>query len=640
MNAREIANLVKDSPEVQKTVDAIDQELRNAPVMPEDIDEIIKMLELIVEDPNRYSEVRAAAIKDDMIDEDILPPEYNATLVMSILIALYGYRDRIAKQGYARGGLKVAARQVQAAGRGGDSVLVHINPREQEMLRRIGGDGTINPNTGLREYKWLKKILRAAAPVAAVLLAPVAAPLIGGALGFTGTAATIVGGAVFGGATSALTGGDPLKGALLGGLGAGLGNVAGGFANKTLGLGLGDFGQAVLGSGLVGAGGAALTGGDPLKGALIGAAGGALGQYAGNLGGGLSGGLGAGVTAGGQAAGNMLAAGYSPKEAIVGGGLSGLASGLMYKPPPPPSTVGLKMTPSDAVVGGLKVRPGVDAQMTGTGTTNYLTGEQGVIPGRAPSLTSLGSTAPGTDRIAVVPAGSDASKGIFDVSYRPEASGSGLNVTPETASGFATAANSPLAKVADLAKNINVKDAATLAVLSNMMQSRPEPVQEAIQTLSPSQQEYFNRPSVNWDWNAMQNDANQADMTLSEYMAMHWDKVTSGKYNVGKQPTLETRYSPAPRAQLAMGGPMGAVARLARGSGSGRDDDINARLSDGEYVMDAETVSMLGDGSTEAGARRLDQMRAQLRKHKGKVLARGKFSPNAKSPLAYLKGAA
>ena len=90
----------------------------------------------------------------------------------------------------------------------------------------------------------------------------------------------------------------------------------------------------------------------------------------------------------------------------------------------------------------------------------------------------------------------------------------------------------------------------------------------------------------------------------------------------------------------AGGGALGAVARLVRGGGSGRDDTVNARLSDGEYVMDAETVAMLGDGSTDAGAKRLDAMRAQLRKHKGRVMAKGKFSPNAKSPLAYLKGAA
>lgn len=75
---------------------------------------------------------------------------------------------------------------------------------------------------------------------------------------------------------------------------------------------------------------------------------------------------------------------------------------------------------------------------------------------------------------------------------------------------------------------------------------------------------------------------------------------------------------------------------LVHGDGSGRDDTINAKLSDGEYVMDAETVAMLGDGSVEEGARRLDQLRENIRKHKGAKLARGEFSPNAKNPEQYL----
>lgn len=73
-----------------------------------------------------------------------------------------------------------------------------------------------------------------------------------------------------------------------------------------------------------------------------------------------------------------------------------------------------------------------------------------------------------------------------------------------------------------------------------------------------------------------------------------------------------------------------------RGPGSGRDDAIDANLSDGEYVIDAETVALLGDGSTDAGAERLDQMRINLRKHKGEGLARGQFSADAKPPEAYL----
>lgn len=74
-----------------------------------------------------------------------------------------------------------------------------------------------------------------------------------------------------------------------------------------------------------------------------------------------------------------------------------------------------------------------------------------------------------------------------------------------------------------------------------------------------------------------------------------------------------------------------------KGRGTGRSDEIPARLSDGEYVMDAETVSMLGDGSTDAGAKKLDQLRANLRKHKGKNLSKGKFSDNAKNPAEYMK---
>ena len=37
-------------------------------------------------------------------------------------------------------------------GRGGDTELAHVNPREKAMLKAMGGSGTINPNTGLREY--------------------------------------------------------------------------------------------------------------------------------------------------------------------------------------------------------------------------------------------------------------------------------------------------------------------------------------------------------------------------------------------------------------------------------------------------------------------------------------------------------
>ena len=76
-----------------------------------------------------------------------------------------------------------------------------------------------------------------------------------------------------------------------------------------------------------------------------------------------------------------------------------------------------------------------------------------------------------------------------------------------------------------------------------------------------------------------------------------------------------------------------------KGGGDGRADHVPAMLSDGEYVIDAETVALLGNGSSKAGADALDKFRIGVRKHKGKSLAAGKFSVKAKSPEAYVKGA-
>ena len=74
-----------------------------------------------------------------------------------------------------------------------------------------------------------------------------------------------------------------------------------------------------------------------------------------------------------------------------------------------------------------------------------------------------------------------------------------------------------------------------------------------------------------------------------------------------------------------------------KGPGTGQSDDIPAMLADGEYVIDAELVSMLGDGSNKAGAEKLDQFREAVRKHK-RATPLHKIPPPAKSPLAYMKG--
>lgn len=113
------------------------------------------------------------------------------------------------------------------------------------------------------------------------------------------------------------------------------------------------------------------------------------------------------------------------------------------------------------------------------------------------------------------------------------------------------------------------------------------------------------------------------------------------------QPTITPDYAYGPEQQFFRNNALPALppkvaaaeGRYVKGGGTGTSDDIPAVLSDGEYVIDAQTVSMLGDGSSDAGAAQLDKMRENIRKHKGKALANGKFAPNAKGPLSYMKRA-
>jgi hypothetical protein len=72
------------------------------------------------------------------------------------------------------------------------------------------------------------------------------------------------------------------------------------------------------------------------------------------------------------------------------------------------------------------------------------------------------------------------------------------------------------------------------------------------------------------------------------------------------------------------------------GPGDGQSDDIPAMLADGEYVLDAEIVSALGNGSTKAGSQLLDEFRHHIRNHKRSGTL-SSIPPKSKSPLEYLR---
>lgn len=84
-------------------------------------------------------------------------------------------------------------------------------------------------------------------------------------------------------------------------------------------------------------------------------------------------------------------------------------------------------------------------------------------------------------------------------------------------------------------------------------------------------------------------------------------------------------------------GGLAQTSNFVRGGTQGQADKVRALLSDGEYVVDSDVVSALGDGNNEAGARQLDRMRHNVRKHK-RSAPPTKIPPKAKAPTQYMKG--
>lgn len=79
--------------------------------------------------------------------------------------------------------------------------------------------------------------------------------------------------------------------------------------------------------------------------------------------------------------------------------------------------------------------------------------------------------------------------------------------------------------------------------------------------------------------------------------------------------------------------------RLLRGPGDGVSDSIPAvigkkqpaRLADGEFVVPARIVSELGNGSTEAGARKLYAMMDRIQSARKKTVGKGKVAHNSRA---------
>jgi hypothetical protein len=74
------------------------------------------------------------------------------------------------------------------------------------------------------------------------------------------------------------------------------------------------------------------------------------------------------------------------------------------------------------------------------------------------------------------------------------------------------------------------------------------------------------------------------------------------------------------------------------GPGDGKSDDIPAMLSNGEHVIDAATVSDLGNGDNDAGHKRIEEIKQKIRSSAGRKNPR-KASPKQKGLGLLLKSA-
>ena len=97
-----------------------------------------------------------------------------------------------------------------------------------------------------------------------------------------------------------------------------------------------------------------------------------------------------------------------------------------------------------------------------------------------------------------------------------------------------------------------------------------------------------------------------------------------------QNPIIEPTYAQGGMAHGGLGslGSYSDGGRLLKGPGDGVSDDIPAmigenqpaRLADGEFVIPARIVSEIGNGSTDAGARKLYAMMDRIQKARGKTL--------------------
>lgn len=483
---------------------------------------------------------------------------------------------------FAQGGMADTARAVRSYGRDDDTMLVHMTPNEVNSLQGLamahGGSLTINPHTGLPEAGFLKSILPT---------------LLGAGLTFFsgGTLSPLMAAGIVGGGTALATG-DLNKG-LMAGLGA-YGGAGLGGALASTGTAAGAAGMGTTGAMDMGVGGSGILGGGS---AATSAAPTTLGT----------------LTAGSEALTPISTSTATPGLDTLGAGLKDLTT---------PGGMGRFGSAFTAQTGG------------GLGTTAALTGLSAPLMEAAQPQYALPETTTGSSYTG--PYKPSERKVQYPGQARDRRDSSEFSYFDST---------NPYPGVARYQEGGVVNRAVQMPTSEYQAGAVPEfnynfrPIEVPVSPVSAA-------PVQDMPFPFVQGDESETPERLNPKLA-HMLRMRGEPQSTA--PDLSKfRYDPTTQSmvptvtQMAQGGLAALNAfseggmpkgRFLQGAGDGTSDSIPAtiggtqpaRLADGEFVIDARTVSEIGNGSSKAGAKKLYAMMERVHKAR-KAAKRGQDS--------------
>lgn len=460
------------------------------------------------------------------------------------------------------------AKGLASLGRHGDSMLMHVSPSEVEGLKAIGSMTGhklhTNPHTGMPEAFDFGDFFTSLLPtIVGAALSPATGGASLGLTGLTAQAAPIVGGMATGALVAGAKGDDPLMGGLMGGLGG--------------------FGGGNLGSTFAKMGGAGVA--TPA----------------------ISSGQGVQLATNNLVAPNLSGLSGSQAAAALDASANNLSSTLTNSLGTGTGGAGIKLSPMMNQGLSTDVLSNVGSMASNTGVP---VASNALDLARAP--TGFEALSSGVQKFASDPfgAGFDAFK---------QAGGSGFDLAAPVGMAGLAGAQEDLYPEADTsleekrkAEENKYRDPRT--GLLNLAQASP-----GLRLATGG--------SVNTNTSTVSTGGLQ-DLYGANDATSGTTALSRDGYGIGRLNELAAQGSRAKAADTfyAMGGPIafakGGHQGYLNGDGDGMSDSIPAtiegkqpaRLADGEFVIPADVVSHLGNGSSKAGSKQLYAMLDRIRK--------------------------